>query len=102
MSLSSAGILPFELAGLLTHLVVFAIGVSGSLGLVPLPRGRRSGLGLTLMALAMAILVLQPGAPWSTLAAASYTVAFALALWLLIGPSWPVGALRKRWANRRF
>lgn len=51
---------PFELAGLLTHLAVFVVGLGGSVGILPLARGRRSGLGLILMALSMTVLVLQP------------------------------------------
>lgn len=88
MSLSDLS--PFELAGLLTHLVVLAIGVGGIVGLVPLSRGRRSGLGLVLMALAMAVLVVPPlwrlGEPTAT---AGYVLVFAIALWLLIGPASP-------------
>ena len=75
-----------EVAGILTHLAVFMIGVFGIAGIVPLPRGRRSGLGLVLMALVMTLLVVKPGGLLGALAAAGYTIGFAGALWLLIGP----------------
>lgn len=47
-----------ELISLLTHLGVFIRGLGGIMKVMPLPRGRRSGLGLVLMALAMTILAL--------------------------------------------
>ena len=50
----------FELTGFLTYLIVFTIGVGALVGVVPLARGRRAGLGLVLMALAMTLLVLAP------------------------------------------
>lgn len=56
---------PFELAGLLTHLAVFVVGLGGSVGILPLARGRRSGLALQP--------VFQPR-------------------WLLIGPASPKNA----------
>ncbi len=87
-----AALSPFELAGLLTHLVVLAIGVGGLVGLVPLARGLRSGLGLVLMALAMAVLVAPPIWRFGEPAALGYVVAFAVALWLLIGPASPKSA----------
>lgn len=82
-----SGLAVFELVGLLTHLAVFAIGLGGSVGLVPLARGRRSGLGLILMALAMTVLVLRPRWLPGGWAAAGYVGGFAVALWLLIGPT---------------
>lgn len=85
MSLSS--LTPFEMAGLLTHLAVLVIGVGGTVSVVPLARGRRSGLGLVLMALAMAVLVLQPRLNFGWWAVASYVAGFAVALWMLIGPT---------------
>ncbi len=87
---------PFELAGLLTHLAVFVVGLGGSVGILPLARGRRSGLGLILMALSMTVLVLQPVFQprwlpdgWTAI---GYVVGFAIALWLLIGPASPKNA----------
>ena len=87
-----AGLSPFGLAGVLTHLVVLVIGVGRLVGLVPLARRRRSGLGLVLMALAMAVLVAPPLGRLGELAAVGYVVAFAVALWLLIGPASPKSA----------
>ena len=78
---------PFEWVGLLTHLVVFAIGLGGLVGLVPLARRRRSGLGLVLMALSMTILVLEPRLHLGMFAAGAYIVGFVIALWLLLGPT---------------
>ena len=49
-----------ELVALLLHVGVLAIGVGGMLGVVPLPRGRRSGLGLALMATSMLVLFAAP------------------------------------------
>lgn len=85
------GLSPFEVAGLLTHLVVLVVGVGGIAKVVPLPRGPRSGLGLTLMALAMIVLVVWPRwqLPGGWAAAATYAVGFALSLWLLVGPVRP-------------
>lgn len=51
----------YVFVGLVSHLVVLIVGIGGVAGVVPLPRGRRSGLGLCLMAVAMALLVLAPG-----------------------------------------
>lgn len=78
---------PFELAGLLTHVAVLVVGVGGSMGVVPLARGRRSGLGLVLMALAMTVLILEPRWQLGSWAAGTYVAGFAVALWLLIGPT---------------
>lgn len=78
---------PFLLAGLLTHLVVLGLGVGGMARLVPLPRGRRSGLGLVLMALAMAALMLPArGTAMRTVAGLAHAALFGIALWLLVGP----------------
>jgi hypothetical protein len=82
-----AGASTFELAGLLTHLVVLAVGVGGSVGVLPLARRRRSGLGLILMALSMTILILQPRWGLDEWAAVVYVLGFMVALWLLIGPA---------------
>jgi hypothetical protein len=77
----------FELAGLLTHLIVFVIGIGALVGVVPLARGRRAGLGLVLMALSMTVLVLEPRWHLGILAAAAYVTGFTIALWLLLGPA---------------
>lgn len=75
-----------EVAGLLTHALVLALGVGGLAGVIPLARGRRGGLGLVLMALAMGIVVLEPTWRLGPLSAALYTLAFLSGLWLLLGP----------------
>ena len=49
-----------DLAALLLHVGVLAVGVGGMLGVVALPRGRRSGLGLALMATSMLVLFAAP------------------------------------------
>lgn len=77
---------PFEMAGLLTHLVA---GVDGLRKALPLPRGPHSGLGLTPMAPETTVLVVlsrlrQPG-EW--IAAATDAAAFAVAPWLLASPA---------------
>lgn len=76
----------FGLIGLLTHLIVFIIGLGALVGIVPLARGRRAGLGLVLMALAMTIMVLEPAWHLGAAAAVAYVAGFTIALWLLIGP----------------
>lgn len=76
-----------ELVGMLTHLVVFVIGAGAIAGLLPLARGRRSGLGLVLMALAMIVFTVQPRWPFEALVAVGYVGIFTAALWLLIGPT---------------
>lgn len=50
----------FQIAGLITHSLVFLIGIGAILGFVPLTRSRRAGFGLVLMAAAMTIVVLEP------------------------------------------
>lgn len=76
-----------EWAGLLTHTLVFMLGIGGIAGFVPLPRKRRSGAGLVLMALSMLILMVQPRLQMMPMgAAAGHAVSFMIALWLLIGP----------------
>lgn len=75
-----------ELISLLTHLGVFIRGLGGIMKVMPLPRGRRSGLDLILMALAMTILAVGPRRWFGELVALSYAVTFVVALWLLIGP----------------
>ena len=75
----------FELAGLVTHMIVLAIGIGGVAGVVPLAQGRRSGTGLLLMAASMVVLVVAPRwqlGGW----AAAYTAGFLAALWLLLVP----------------
>ena len=80
----------FDWAGLVTHGVVLALGLGGLVGAVPLPRGRRSGFGLVLMAVSMVVLLVAARRPPAGLAPALvHVVTFALALWLLIGPAPP-------------
>lgn len=85
------GLSPFETVGLLTHLVVLVIGMGGIAKILPLPRGRRSGLCPTVMALAMTVLVVWPrwqqSGDW--VAAMVYAAGFAAAFWLLVGPVRP-------------
>lgn len=76
----------YELAGLLTHTVVFAIGLGGVSGLVLLARGRRADLGLVLMAVSMVLLIVGPGWSLGLAASVGHAVLFFTALWLLIGP----------------
>lgn len=85
------GLSPLEMSGLLTHLMVFLVGIGGIAKLLPLPRGPRSGLGLTLMALAMSVSLVWPHwqRPGEWAAAAIYAAGFAVALWLLVGPVLP-------------
>lgn len=80
-----------ELVGLLTHIVVFAIGAGAIAGILPLARGRRSGFGLVLMALAMGVFTTQPRWPFEELMTIGYVGIFIAALWLLIGPARPGG-----------
>lgn len=76
----------FEVAGLLTHLLVVVLGAGGIIGVVPLARGRRAGAGLLLMAGSMGLVVLEPRWQLGFPGVAAYTMAFLLALWLLLGP----------------
>ncbi len=76
----------FQIAGLATHLLVLALGIGGMTGIVPLARGRRAGVGLILMAVAMSIVVLQPLLHWGVLAIGVYVLGFLTGLWLLLGP----------------
>lgn len=78
---------PFELVELLTHGFVLLLGLGGLIGLIPLARGRRAGLGLLLMAGSMALVFMEPRWQLGALGATAYTVAFLTALWLLLGPS---------------
>lgn len=81
------GLSLFDLAGLLTHVAVLGLGLAGIADVVALPRGRRSGLGLVLMAVAMAALMIEPrSARGELLQAGIHVVLFSLGLWLLIGP----------------
>lgn len=79
---------PVLVATLVTHLTVFGLGVGGLARWVPLPRGHRTGTGLVLMALAMAVLMLPvaPGVALGASVSLVHVVLFAIALWLLIGP----------------
>lgn len=74
------------MAGLPTHLVV---GVGGIRRALPLPRGLRSGLGLTPIAPETTVLVVWPRLrqPGEWVAAATDAAAFAVAPWLLVGPA---------------
>lgn len=76
----------YELAGLLTHAVVLALGVGAISGLVPLARGRCTGLGLVLMAVSMIVLIIGPGWDLGVTASVGHALFFFVALWLLIGP----------------
>lgn len=76
----------FELIGLLTHFVIFSVGIGAIWGVVPLARGRRTGFGLVLMALAMTVMILEPTWQLGAWGAMAYIAGFATALWLLLGP----------------
>lgn len=76
----------FQVVGLLTHLLVFALGIGGLAGVVPLARGRRAGLGLVLMALSMGIVIMEPQWRLGAVGAGLYTTGFLGALWLVLGP----------------
>ncbi len=83
----------FDFAGLLTHAVVLGIGLGGIARQVTLPRGRRSGVGLVLMAAAMALLFTRPTASVTRFAVGlAHVVIFGIALWLLVGPVAPNGS----------
>jgi len=75
-----------DLAALFVHVGVLAIGVGGMFGVVPLPRGRRSGLGLALMATSMLILYAAPAWNLGPLATAGFLAMFVPGLWLVAGP----------------
>lgn len=77
----------FQIAGLVTHALVFLIGVGAILGRVPLARGRRAGFGLVLMAAAMTIVVLEPRLQLGAVGVGAYVVGFLSGLWLLLGPA---------------
>jgi hypothetical protein len=57
------------------------------LGVVPLPRGRRSGLGLALMATSMLVLFAAPAWNLGPLATTGFLAAFVPGIWLVAGPS---------------
>ena len=76
-----------DLAALLIHVGVLSIGVGGLLGVVPLPRGRRSGLGLALMATSMLVLFAAPAWDLGPLATTGFLAAFVPGIWLVAGPS---------------
>lgn len=84
----------FQVAGLATHILVLLLGLGAIAGVVPLARGRRAGLGLVLMATAMALVVMEPRWRLGAWGALTYTGAFLAALWLLLWPD------RPRMANR--
>ncbi len=77
----------FEVLGLVTHAFVLVLGFGGVFGVIPLARGRRSGYGLLLMALSMALVVMEPRWQLGIVGALVYTAAFMTALWLLLGPN---------------
>ena len=77
---------PFELVGLLTHVLVLPLGLGGLLVLIPLARGRRAGAGLLLMAGSMALIIMEPRLQLGFVGATAYAAAFLAALWLLLGP----------------
>lgn len=77
----------FQIAGLVTHALVFLVGVGAILGLVPLARDRRAGFGLVLMAAAMTTVVLEPRLQLGAVGVAAYVVGFLSWLWLLLGPA---------------
>lgn len=77
----------YEAVGLLTHLIVFAIGLGAMIGVVPLERGGRAGLGLILMALAMTVLILAARFEFGLAGALTYVAGLAIAFWLLLGLS---------------
>ncbi|MHB1716040.1 MAG: hypothetical protein ACYCV5_01645, partial [Acidimicrobiales bacterium] len=76
-----------EPVALLLHVGVLAIGVGAMLGVVPLPRGRRSGLGLALMATSMLVLFAAPAWNLGPLATTGFPAAFVPGIWLVAGPS---------------
>ncbi len=76
-----------EPVALLLHVGVLAIGVGAMLGVVPLPRGRRSGLGLALMATSMLVLFAAPAWNLGPLATTGFLAAFVPGIWLVAGPS---------------
>ncbi|WP_235705933.1 MULTISPECIES: hypothetical protein [Acidiphilium] len=76
----------FQLAGLLTHLFVLALGLGGLIGIIPLARGRRAGSGLVLMAISMGIVILAPRWNFGIAGVSAYVVGFLAGLWLLLGP----------------
>jgi len=86
----------WSMAGLVVSLLVLAVapsfgvlavGVGGMLGVVSLPRGRRSGLGLALMATSMLVLFAAPAWHLGPLATTGFLAAFLPGLWLVAGPS---------------
>lgn len=80
---------PYELAGLITHVVVLGLGLGGIARCIRLPRGPRTGVGLVLMALSMFVLAFGPISGFGWLVTFAHPVLFGVALWLLIGPWHP-------------
>lgn len=76
----------FQVVGLLTHLIVLALGLGGMIGIVPLARGRRAGSGLVLMAISMDIVILAPRWNFGMIGVSFYVVGFLAGLWFLLGP----------------
>lgn len=75
-----------DLAALLVHVGVLAVGIAGLLDAASLPRGRRSGLGLTLMATSMLVLYGAPGWHLGPLATWGFLASFLPGIWLVAGP----------------
>lgn len=76
-----------DLAALVVHVGVLSVGVAGMLGALPLPRGRRSGLGLALMAISMLVLFAEPAWNLGPLATSGFLVTFMPGIWLVAGPA---------------
>lgn len=74
------------LVAMLAHVGVLVTGVGGILGVVPLPRGRRSGIGLVLMAASMLVLFATPTWIPEAFGAAGFVATFMPGLWLVAGP----------------
>lgn len=74
------------------HVGVLAVGLGGLLGWVRLPRGRRSGAGLSLMAVSMFVLAAAQRWTLGGWATAAMAGAFLAGLALVVGPARAVGA----------
>lgn len=87
--LSRSAVLAVTQAGVVAawlHVGVLVVGVGGMLGLVHLPRGRRSGAGLGLMAVSMFVLAAAQRWALGGWATAVMAVAFVAGLALVVGP----------------
>ena len=81
------------------HVGVLIIGLSVLLGWVRLPRGRRSGAGLGLMALSMFLLAAAQRWALGGWATAVMAAAFLVGLYLVVGPARTTASLRRRVAR---